>query len=274
MPELPEVETIRKQLHKRLAGAKIVKVELLRSGRERPLGEAFVKALRGKIIERVDRRAKLLIWKLSDGNAVLAHLKMTGRFTFVEKNEEPGPHASLRFTCKTKTGETLYCVWSDMRKFGFMEVVTKAVLAERLSAYGPEPLDTSAKDLANCLRKPATRTIKSALLDQSCMAGVGNIYADEACFRAKILPSRRLGSLTSKDRLRLAEGVKTVLEESLALHGTSAHTYVDTEGSKGGFLSFLQVYGRRGESCRKCDTPIKKVKQAQRGTHFCPNCQR
>jgi len=273
MPELPEVETIRRQLHARLQGATIKRVELLRTGRERPRGEAFVQALTGQTIASIDRRAKLLIWRLMSGQAILAHLKMTGRFLFVDESYVSTKHDAVKFLFQDKQGSDVCVMWNDVRKFGFMEVVSAAGLEKKLSEYGPEPLDHPPEVVAECLQSPKTRLLKAALLDQACLAGVGNIYADEACFRARIHPSRRLGALSPKERLRVAKEVQAVLMESIAQQGTSAHTYVDTTGSRGGFLTLLRVYGREGQPCVVCKTPIQKLRVVQRGTHVCPSCQ-
>lgn len=273
MPELPEVETVRRQLDAKLRGAMVEQIELMRTGRERPAGLAFVRAVEGRTIQSVRRRAKLLIWPLDNGQAIIAHLKMTGRFSFVDEAYQSTKHDAIRFTLSTKEGERLFLMWNDVRKFGFMELVSLATLARKLAEYGPEPLETEPAVLAERLQAPKTRLLKAALLDQACIAGVGNIYADEACYRAKIHPKRRLGTLTGKERLALATAVQTVLTESLAQRGTSAHTYLDTTGSKGGFLTLLRVYGRTGKPCRVCKTPIQKLRLVQRGTHVCPTCQ-
>ncbi len=269
MPELPEVETIRRQLNERLCGRELISVTLLRSGREAPRGRRFVAALVGKTIQKIERRAKLLIWRFVDGTVLVAHLKMTGRFVFSNKNYAPSRHdrALFEFT----SGVCL--VWSDVRQFGFMHVVKAKALESLLAAYGPEPLSASNEELADRLITPKTRRVKVALLDQTVIAGIGNIYADEALHRAGLRPTRRLSALSRADRGRLAQALKQVLSESLARHGTSAKDYVDTRGERGGFLDFLRVYGRAGAACRACVTPIKKIVVAQRGTHFCPTCQ-
>lgn len=273
MPELPEVETIRRQLHACLQGARVKRVELLRTGRERPKGAVFVEALTGAVIHSVDRRAKLLIWKLDGQRAVMVHLKMTGRFLFVSPTYTPDKHDAVRFVCE-KGGKVIHVIWSDMRKFGFMEMVTSEELQEKLAEYGPEPLETTAEELANRFVSPGGRLLKAALLDQACLAGVGNIYADEACYRAGVHPMRRLGHLSDGERLTLARAIQAVLQESIDQQGTSAHTYVDTAGRRGGFLDLLRVYGREGQPCGRCKTPIEKFRFVQRGTHVCPTCQR
>lgn len=278
MPELPEVETIARQLDKRLRGFTVKSVELLQTGRETPRGKLFVQALTGKKIEKIGRRAKLLIWYFTDGTAMLAHLKMTGRFVFVGKNYVSGKHDRAIFVFvhgrpSSNVARTVL-VWSDVRKFGFVKMVKAPELIEVLSCYGPEPLESQAQDLADRLKLPKTRMIKVALLNQEVIAGVGNIYADEALHRAKLRPTRRLGTLTGDDRLRLAREIKKILCESLEKGGTSANDYVDAGGEKGKFLDFLRVYGRSGEKCLDCGTAIKRMTIGQRGTHYCPKCQR
>lgn len=268
MPELPEVETIRRQLDSRLRGKTVTKVTLFRSGRESPKGAKFVKILTGKKIKEVSRRAKLLVWNFTDGTAMLAHLKMTGRFVFVDGKYTLKKHDSAMF----EFGR-IRLVWSDVRKFGFVKFVQAPELKSALSCYGPEPLEARAEELADRLKAPKTRMAKVALLNQEVIAGVGNIYADEALHRAKIRPTRRLGSLTGEERLKLGKEIQKVLCESIELGGTSANDYVDSRGEKGKFLDFLRVYGRKGEGCRDCGTPIKRIVIGQRSTHYCPTCQ-
>jgi formamidopyrimidine-DNA glycosylase len=174
---------------------------------------------------------------------------------------------------QTREIAAMRLVWSDIRQFGFMRIVSSDELSEILSAYGPEPLDATAEELADRLVAPKTRMVKAALLNQEVIAGIGNIYADEALHRAGIRPTRRLGRVTSDERIQLVQEIKNVLSESVAQQGTSANDYVDTRGEKGGFLALLRVYGREGEACRNCQTPIKKIVLGQRGTHYCPECQ-
>jgi formamidopyrimidine-DNA glycosylase len=270
MPELPEVETIRRQLAERLDGSTIEAIELWKTGREEPHGPLFVQALVGKTIERVERRAKVLIWRFTDGDAVVAHLKMTGKFLFADQYFVQTKHDRARFVFR----DGVHLVWSDVRQFGYMKYLTQNELAAIWDAYGPEPLESTPETLAERLKTTSKRPMKAMLLDQKVIAGIGNIYADEACHRAGIRPARKASALTSRERTRLAMEIQEVLQESLAQRGTSANDYVDTEGNRGGFLGLLRVYGRKGERCRTCGTPIQKIVLAQRGTHFCPTCQR
>lgn len=270
MPELPEVETVKRQLNTRLANKRIINVEIIHSGRERPRGDEFVEGLKGRKITAVKRRAKLLIFYFMDGGVMTAHLKMTGKFLFADKHYEPKKHDHILFMLDD--GGVM--IWSDVRKFGFVALLTDEELETELADYGPEPLENDVQLLAEALAKPSTRTIKSVLLDQSVIAGIGNIYADEALFRARIHPSIRANTLTDKQRLSLAKEVQFILAESVEQKGTSAHDYVDTYNERGGFLSLLRVYGRTGEKCLSCKkNVIQKITQGGRGTHFCPKCQ-
>lgn len=269
MPELPEVETVRRQLHDRIAGKTIREVLVFKTGREMPVGKRFVQAVVGRRLKGVERRAKVLVFRFHDG-AILGHLKMTGSFVFVDKKYSPTKHDRMLFVFN---GDTRL-VWSDVRMFGYLKVVSSKEAQEALSEYGPEPLETPAAELAERLHRKSARSIKATLLDQTVIAGIGNIYADESLFRAGIRPTRATNKLTERERLRLAMEIKNVLSESLAQKGTSANDYIDTKGEKGGFLEFLRVYGRGGEPCRTCKKPIKKIVAAQRGTHYCVNCQK
>ena len=251
MLELPEVETIRRQLGRDCA-ARPRRIELLRTDAG-PRGRRFVAALEGRIIKRVERRAKLLIWRFAGGGALAAHLKMTGRLVFVGGDYEPGKHDRAIFYFRG----TQRLIWSDVRQFGFLRIVKDAELDRLLSAYGPEPLETSVGELASRLERPKTRTVKAALLDQAAIAGVGNIYADEALHRAGIRPTRRLGRLTQADRLRLAREIQNVLRESIAMRGTSASDYVDAKGERGGFLASVQA------------SRVKRVVWS--AEHYCPD---
>ncbi len=274
MPELPEVETVRRQLEKRLEGARVLGVTVWQSDKERPQGEAFTAALKGKRITALERRGKLLLWRFSDGMVLAVHLKMTGKLIFYDKKPS-GPanrHERLLFTFK-RGSETGYLAWSDVRRFGYVRLLDAAATDAALSEYGPEPLTATVETLVERLSRPSKRTIKAILLDQSIIAGIGNIYADEACFLSAIHPARRQGSLRLAERWTLAASIQDVLARSVKQRGTSAHTYVDTEGKKGGFLRLLQVYGRAGEACLRCANPITKCVLAGRGTHLCLVCQ-
>lgn len=276
MPELPEVETVRRQLVALLNGAVIDDVVIWESDKELPKGEGFVQSLRGRRVLEVDRRGKLLVWHFDDGSALAVHLKMTGKLLHrasLPTDDERQKHDRLAFIVR-RGDERSALVWNDVRRFGYLKYLSSAELIDRtLAEYGLEPLASSAQELAEALPRTSSRSIKAVLLDQSRIAGVGNIYADEVCFLAGVHPARALRSLSDVECLLLATMIKTVLEQSLALKGTSAHTYVDTNGEKGSFVGKLQVYGRTGKPCNRCETLITKSVLAGRGTHVCLTCQ-
>ncbi len=276
MPELPEVETVRRQLAPLLEGALLEEIVIWESDKETPKGDQFSKSLRGRQVKTIDRRGKLLLWRLDDGSALLVHLKMTGKLlkrATLPTAEERHKHDRLAFIIARGTQRSVL-VWNDVRRFGYLKHVTDPAEIERITAeYGREPLASTAEELAEALPRHSSRSIKAVLLDQSSIAGVGNIYADEACFMSGLHPARALKTLSSSERLQLATMVKTVLEHSVAVQGTSAHTYVDVNGEKGSFLGKLQVYGRTGQPCARCQQPITKRVLAGRGTHVCLACQ-
>lgn len=273
MPELPEVETIRRQMEKALVGRRIESVTVRYAGRIAPKAAAFVKRIERARIIAAGRRAKLLLIRLSNGETVVAHLKMTGRFLLVPKGATPSRHTHVIFSLSG--GKDLH--FEDTRKFGYLRVHKTADLERDVFVkYGPEPLDPSftAAKFAMCVRGRPRKPIKPLLMEQSCIAGVGNIYADEALWRAGLDPRRKVASLSNDELARLHDGVQESLRQSLRLRGTSADDYVDLHGKKGKNVARLNVYGRGGEPCPRCARPLRKIAFAGRGTHFCPACQR
>jgi formamidopyrimidine-DNA glycosylase len=232
----------------------------------------FIDSIVGRRVTSIERRAKLLVWRFDDETVLTAHLKMTGRFVFIKEGYERQKHDRIRFVFE-RSGKRFSLVWADVRQFGFLKLVEPQELKEMLDGYGPEPMGVSCEALAERLARRSTRSIKALLLDQTVIAGIGNIYADEACHRAGIRPMRHASRLKREECLRLAREIQNILRESIAQQGTSANDYVDTRGEKGGFLALLRVYGRGGEPCRACAQPIKKIVHGQRGTHFCLRCQ-
>jgi formamidopyrimidine-DNA glycosylase len=270
MPELPEVETVVRQLQAALPGTRIQKVVIHHPGRELPRGVDFIRALEGQTVRVIRRRAKLILWEFEAGLMMIGHLKMTGRFVFVDP--ETPVHKHERISLVFEGGQEVR--FADMRKFGYLRIHSEEEVAKILGGYGPEPLETSTTDLADRLRTPVGRSIKGALLNQTVLAGCGNIYADEACFRAGVLPTRKLGELSEGERRRVIEELKGILQESIDKRGTSESDYVDTKGEKGSFQNFLQVYGRGKKPCFKCGQLIQKIVHVGRGTHFCGHCQK
>lgn len=282
MPELPEVETIRRGLDKFILHQKIQNVTILCEKSFR--GDK--KWLIGQEIIKVDRRGKALLIQLSNKMWMMVHLRMTGQMIFVgnEKfaaghpdqgftEEMPGRHTRVYFDFEN--GTHLY--FNDQRKFGFIAVMDELGLQEDkfLSRLAPEPWDMSADAFWEMLQRHKASPIKAAILDQSNIAGVGNIYADEGCFYAKILPWRRCDSLDRDEADLLLEGLCSVMQASIDSGGSTMKDYVRADGTKGSYLEkFAQVFRREGLECRRCGGIIEKTRTAGRGTHYCKGCQK
>ncbi|HEX9097067.1 MAG TPA: bifunctional DNA-formamidopyrimidine glycosylase/DNA-(apurinic or apyrimidinic site) lyase [Candidatus Dormibacteraeota bacterium] len=281
MPELPEVETIARDLRPQLAGRRIESVQLTRDPAIRkrlvryPNPTTFVRQLRGRAIRSVERRGKYLVMPLDqDGQRLVVHLGMTGHLRVWEPEEALVKHTHFRALLDSG----LELRYDDPRQFGRLllgtqdELVAARAFPARL---GPEPIhgDLTEAEFERIV-KSRRRPIKSALLDQSFLAGVGNIYADEACFRARIRPSRWTHRLTARERRALYSAIQEVLENSIAARGSSIINYVDAFGVRGGNQEKLLVYGRSGEPCVTCGTPLQGTRLAGRGTVYCRKCQR
>lgn len=282
MPELPEVETIRRGLDKFILHQKIQNVTILCEKSFR--GDK--KWLIGQEIIKVDRRGKALLIQLSNKMWMMVHLRMTGQMIFVgnEKfaaghpdqgftEEMPGRHTRVYFDFEN--GTHLY--FNDQRKFGFIAVMDELGLQEDkfLSRLAPEPWDMSADAFWEMLQRHKASPIKATILDQSNIAGVGNIYADEGCFYAKILPWRRCDSLDRDEADLLLEGLCSVMQASIDSGGSTMKDYVRADGTKGSYLEkFAQVFRREGLECRRCGGIIEKTRTAGRGTHYCKGCQK
>lgn len=280
MPELPEVETIRGQLEEAVVGKKVASVEVLFAGRMNVSAKAFERGFVGATIASAGRRAKLLLLGFSNGKTLVVHLKMTGRFSFVPHSDPVVKHTHVVFSLAGgRKGKEMDLRFGDVRKFGYLKMVDTERLEKDVfdkEGYGPEPLDpafTFAR-FTMCARGRGPKRIKPLLMAQTCIAGIGNIYADEACWRAGVLPERRVDSLSDKEMRGLYDSVRSALRESVKRGGTSSDNYVDLHGRKGKNVPFLDVYGREGEKCRRCGGGIAKKRFAGRGTHYCPGCQK
>jgi formamidopyrimidine-DNA glycosylase len=274
MPELPEVETIRRQLEHAVVGKKILETEVLWAGRLNVAAIELKKGTEGAKIFAVRRRAKLLMLELDNGRTVAVHLGMTGRMLIAPEGPPPDRHTFVIF--RFPDGQLM---WEDYRRFGFMKLLDGEGLEEYLSGqgYGPEPLPASFDEnaLAACLRKKPRKKIKEVLMDQSVIAGLGNIYAAEALWFARVRPDRPAGQLDEKEAAELLGGIKKTLTESIENRGTSADAYVDAYGKQGTNVPNLKVYDRDGKPCLRHDGGIiKKTVLAGRGTYWCPVCQR
>jgi formamidopyrimidine-DNA glycosylase len=288
MPELPEVETVKRGLHKLIIGKKIQTVSS-DTARSFPNAEHDVRQfLVGSTVKDVRRRAKVLMIDLSTNYTLVIHLKMTGQLVFVGNTNRFGaghpndslvhalPDKSTRVTFEFDDGSHLY--FNDQRKFGWVRLIPTSEVPniDFMKRVGPEPLeaDFTAKQFAERFKRRARTTIKAALLDQTVIAGVGNIYADESLWGAKIHPSRLVGSITDAEFKRLYTEVRAVMNLSIEKGGSTNRNYVNAEGKKGSYMDFARVFRREGLACPRCGTEIIKIKVAGRGTHICPNCQR
>lgn len=290
MPELPEVETVKRGLEGRIVGKTVVKVDF-----DWPKGfpntpgdvEAF---LLGASITQIQRRGKALIIELSTGYALVIHLKMTGQLVFVAANQldrfgagHPTeslvaklPDTSTRVVLDFSDGSRLY--FNDQRKFGWVRLMPILAVEELpfFQKLGPEPMTSSTTN--TMLRARFTNRkksmIKAALLDQSVLAGVGNIYADEALWGAKIHPKTRVGQLSDSELNTLFTELRSIMEEAIASGGSTDKNYVNADGQKGSYLQIARVFRREGQLCKRCQTTIEKIRVASRGTHICSACQK
>ncbi len=288
MPELPEVETIRLGLQRAALNQQIKSIQIL-------LPKMFSgdpALIKNTHITNTDRRGKLLIINLTNQDKqfhLLIHLKMTGQLIF-ESTSIPGfagghpipplntplPNKSTKVIIDFHSGDKLY--FNDIRTFGYMKLIHAHKLKDDkfLQQVGIEPLtaEFTLEKFQQLLAKRPKANIKAFLLDQTHIAGLGNIYTDEALFRARVLPWRLVGSLTTEEIPLLHSSIKAVLQAGIELHGASKTSYVNIDGQKGTFLAKVNVYQRQGSPCLICGHPIQKTKWAGRGTHYCVNCQK
>lgn len=286
MPELPEVETIRRDLQYAILGKGIRKVELLTGRCVKNDPDEFIRVLKDNRLESIDRRGKLLLFELAFGDKTLAvHLRMTGQLlceipggllvgghpsSSIESIPNKHTHIAISFADKSK----LY--FNDVRTFGYLQLITDQEKEKVLKKFGAEPLgkDFSVKYFFGLMNNSKTN-IKTLLLNQSLIAGIGNIYADEICHRAKVRPDRKVPTLTKSEITRIYNACKNILARAVEKRGTTFSDYVDAAGKKGGYYQELKVYHREGERCYRCgDDFIKKIKLGGRGTHYCESCQK
>jgi formamidopyrimidine-DNA glycosylase len=318
MPELPEVETIRRDLAAVLVGKKVKSVDILEpkmvsitsaaavsdSTKNSVLKTAaspavfFAKNLAGRRVSSIDRRGKLLIFNLtpekSGFNYLLIHLKMTGQLIYFsadvgrpiigghsdnsesdkELKSEIYPNKHTRTIFYFLGGGRLF--FNDLRKFGYLKLVDKAALGKILAAgYGPEPLSPEFSLAAfRLMLSKRKNKIKAVLLDQKTLAGLGNIYADESLWAARLRPNRSANSLSAAEVKKLYQTIKRILKQAIKARGTTFNNYRDSRGKKGNFSRLLKVYGRGGAACPACGKAISKIKLAGRGTHYCRYCQK
>lgn len=272
MPELPEVETVRRTLHPRVVGRRIRKVEILTPRQiYHPDPRTFAAELQGALFEDIDRRGKYLLFHLGP-LLLVAHLRMSGHLYVCGPDRPREKHLHVVF--HLDDGQELR--YADQRKFGGFHLLgpDRQGIPKGLANLGPEPLSAAfTPEVLAALLAGRQTSVKAALLNQALVAGLGNIYADEALFCARIHPARPAGSLTPDEVARLHGCIRRVLLRAVERRGTTFSLYRDGEGNEGDMYDELQVFDRTGEPCPVCGTPIQKVAVAQRGTHFCPRCQ-
>ncbi len=274
MPELPEVEVLRRSLEPRLGGRRIENVETATKTLREPLDlRTLRRLLKGRRIEGLRRRAKYLLIDVEDDGVLVVHLGMSGRLTVVPGEEEPAPHEHFR--CFLDSGERLRLV--DPRRFGLVFALKRSRLAtdRHFAHLGIEPL---AGELGGAYLKAQARSrrgpVKPFLMDARLVVGVGNIYASESLWRAGVHPRRSVARVAQTTWDRLAEAVREVLADAVEQGGTTLNDFMDGEGNAGYFQVSLSVYGREGEACPRCAAPIRRLVQAGRSTFYCAGCQR
>ncbi len=305
MPELPEVETLRRELNSALKGRTVKSAEVNWHKMVKPLTiPEFCRKIIGQKILNVGRRSKVLVIDFAGPLSLAIHLKMTGQLIYrvgklanrpayafgLRRGKQVGkfivgghpqngglvdlPNKFTHLTLYFTDGSVLF--FNDLRKFGWARLIDDRGVAEIIEAHGPEPLtkEFSLKYFESMIKKYPNRKIKQILMDQKHIGGIGNIYADESCFCAKILPAKISKKIKPAEIFRLYRCINSVIKLAIAKKGTSADTYVRSNGKPGDMVPYLKVYGREGEKCKRCGGVVKKIKLNGRGTHFCPQCQK
>lgn len=287
MPELPEVETVRLQLISKILNKPIKKV-VVYNDKTVNHDSNFSKKLTNKTFLHIERIGKLMIFsfKAETDFFLLAHLKMTGQFFYTDKigiyggghsistkDKEDLPNRHTRIAFYFIDGTALY--FNDMRKFGYMKIANSQEVATAKAKFGEEPIADNF-NYQNFIKKIKNKNtpIKATLLDQSLVAGLGNIYVDEALFLAGVDPVRKTSTVTEKEIRSIIRAGGKIMKKSISYGGTTFQHFLDTSGETGNFTNYLKVFGKQDTPCPKCQTLIQKKRVAGRGTHFCPNCQK
>jgi len=277
MPELPEVETIKRQLAKEIQGKVIKKVEVRLPRLVKVPVNQFKKIVQGAKIEKVNRRAKLILITLNNGWSLVIHLKLTGQLIYFSNLEQAEIHKHTHLIYFFNDGSVL--LHNDLRQFGYVKLIKTEKLKELLEKeenYGPEPLEKkfTLKKFKELLTQRPQAKIKPLLMDQTFLAGIGNVYSDEILFYAKVRPDRKVKDLQPEEVNRIYQGIKKILPLAIKYQGTSADQYVDTRGQPGKYIQFLKVYRKENQPCPQCGTKIKRIRLGGRSAHFCPKCQK
>lgn len=272
MPELPEVETIVRELRKQAIGEKIDRVMLRMPQILRCPKDEFTKYIEGRIIRKVNRRGKFIILELSQGWSLVIHLKMTGQLSWIPRTQKPQKHTHVVFHFTQSPFQLRYC---DIRRFGYLLLLKTDCMQNVLPFrdLGPEPLEIEESTFVELFSKRKGR-IKSLLLNQNFLAGLGNIYADESLWRARIHPSIQANRISTRKRRRLHVAMRAVLTEAIAHKGSSVDNFRDTSGRPGQHQFYLRAYGREGKPCFNCGGAIRRIVIGGRSSFFCPRCQR
>jgi len=272
MPELPEVETVVRGLKDTILEKTIASVDIRSSKIAEDNFPHWERTLKGKTFINIRRRGKNILIDLSGNYTLWVHLKMTGHLYYMPSNSEINKHDLLIFDLKNNGNHLRF---NDYRRFGRVRLIkTDQIMKQKgLVELGPEPLEISAGDFINLLRSKS-RMIKPALLDQTILAGLGNIYADETLYLARIHPQKQTDRIAPRKLAELHGHIQSMLKKAIKLMGTSVDTYAGVNGQPGGFQKYLKVYGREGEPCFRCGTGITRKKIGSRSAHFCPHCQR
>ncbi|WP_119317885.1 DNA-formamidopyrimidine glycosylase [Companilactobacillus formosensis] len=272
MPEMPEVETVRRGLISQVKGKKITHVEIRYPKLITGNVDQFIEFVTGATITDVGRRAKFLLIHLDNGYTIISHLRMEGRYKISNDPRAIDKHSHAIFTLDN--GQKM--IYNDVRKFGRMQLWNTDDLSNNKSIQklGPEPL---SKDFTFENLKPRIirhrKDVKTVLLDQSVMSGLGNIYVDEVLWKVKIHPETPANHLTDEDIQRIIEASNEEMRQAIQAGGSTVRSYIDANGHKGNMQNSLKVYGKEGTPCPRCGTKIEKIKVGGRGTHFCPKCQ-
>jgi formamidopyrimidine-DNA glycosylase len=296
MPELPEVETVRRGLAPAMEGAIFARVETRRPDLRFPLPLGFAARLKGARIEALDRRGKYLLAALSSGETLIMHLGMSGRFTIDHgPAKRPGGFA-LAQDCDPKHDHVVFhlegaigansgqvkraqvmVTYNDPRRFGFMDLAEAGGLdaSRHFAGMGPEPLGNGfSPAVLNAALRGKSAPVKAALLDQRVVAGLGNIYVCEALYRARISPRRKAGSVAGSRGDRLYGAIVQVLRDAIEAGGSTLRDFAAADGALGYFQHRFDVYDREGTACRSCSAPVRRIVQSGRSTFYCPSCQR
>lgn len=289
MPELPEVETIRRGLTRFLKGKKLGRVEVLCE--KSFWGDSS--EIEGVVVKEVRRKGKALLVDFENEMTAMVHLRMTGQMIWrslydpdlESENNFAAGHPSENFEAELPNKQTRVVLefedgklfFNDQRKFGFIKVmpIDEVVNDDFIATLGPEPWEMSDADFGRMLGKHKQAPVKAVLLDQKNIAGLGNIYADESCYYAGVRPDRKAGAVTEKEARLLLEGARKVMETSIDSGGSTMATYRKADGTRGDYLEkFAKVFRREGKKCERCGGEIVKTRVAGRGTHYCPGCQK